>query len=32
MAFTVVGDRIVAIDALTDRDRLRRLDLAAVLR
>ena len=27
MAFTVVGDRIAAIDAIADRDRLARLDL-----
>jgi len=27
MAFTVVGGRIVAIDALTDQERLARLDL-----
>jgi RNA polymerase sigma-70 factor, ECF subfamily len=30
MAFTVVGDRIVAIDALNDPDRLRRLDVSAL--
>jgi RNA polymerase sigma-70 factor (ECF subfamily) len=31
MAFTVRDGKIVAIDALADRDRLRRLDLSAVL-
>ncbi|WP_280354371.1 sigma-70 family RNA polymerase sigma factor [Nocardia otitidiscaviarum] len=31
MSFTVVGDRIAAIDLLSDRDRLNRLDLTAVL-
>ena len=30
MAFTVVGDRIVAIEALADPDRVARLDLAGV--
>ena len=30
IAFTVVGDRIVAIDALTDPSRLEQLDLSAV--
>jgi RNA polymerase sigma factor (sigma-70 family) len=30
MAFTVVGDKVVAIDALADPDRLSRLDLSAV--
>ena len=32
MAFTVVGDRIVAIDALVDPDRLQALDLTALER
>jgi RNA polymerase sigma-70 factor (ECF subfamily) len=30
LAFTVVGDRIVGIDALTDPTRLQQLDLSAV--
>ena len=30
MGFTVVGDRIVAIDALSDPERLRRLDLSVL--
>jgi RNA polymerase sigma-70 factor (ECF subfamily) len=30
MGFTVTDGRIVAIDALTDRDRLSRLDLAVL--
>jgi RNA polymerase sigma factor (sigma-70 family) len=32
MAFTVIGDRIVAIDALADPDRLQALDLTALER
>lgn len=31
MGFTVVGDRLAAIDILADRDRLAHLDLSAVL-
>lgn len=31
MNFTVVGDRIAAIDLISDRDRLSRLDLTAVV-
>lgn len=31
MSFTVVGDRITAIDILSDRERLAGLDLSAVL-
>jgi hypothetical protein len=30
MGFTVVGGRIVEIDAITDPERLRELDLAAL--